>query len=518
MVHLSDFSNSDGDVFIIRLQRMIDRGALMSRYSRTASLDIRDVYEKEFATNPDRGRDFYRKVFTEYGDESIAELVTAQIAMQNVSNIATKIIEEARIGLSYLEKSSRYVNYDVKRGGKYLFLPSEKAGFTGKLAGEYDELCNELFETYSALKGELEAELRARYPFESVFSNETGPSGDQDEKIMMKTYDRSLKSRVFDEIRNLLPSSTLTNLGISGNGRAFLGMIQRLRQYSAPEINHLAEAVYRELREELPELIDTADTDYSRRTVQYNRERDSRSELEGENDSIRLVNLISHDSEDSAMSAIFNARKYLDSTGRASTGNESGGGKNGFMEMLNHEIDIRKNRRHKLGRWFEFTHYTFEVNTNYGSFRDLQRHRMMTIIRKNVTPLFGFDVPPLLSEYEGLKAQYSSVMLKARELWKKLRASFGEEMAQYVVPYGYRYPVLIHANLREIAYFTELRSTPQAHYDLRMISQEMYRKIQVVQPELSRVMKFVDHDDYLFGRLKSEMRKEEKLKKLNSGQ
>ncbi len=106
------FSNFDKNIFLINLESQLDRGALLSRYSRTSSLDIRELYSKEFENNESRGKDFYRRVFLEYGDESVAELVNVQLSIQNISNISAKLIEESRIGLSYLEKSSRYVLID----------------------------------------------------------------------------------------------------------------------------------------------------------------------------------------------------------------------------------------------------------------------------------------------------------------------------------------------------------------------------------------------------------------------
>ena len=108
------FSNRDRNVFLITAERGIDRGALISRYSRTASLDIREVYDKEFAANSERGSEFYRRVFSDYGDESVAELVFAQVGVQGVSNVVSKMMEDLRIGLSFIEKSSRYVRYDKK--------------------------------------------------------------------------------------------------------------------------------------------------------------------------------------------------------------------------------------------------------------------------------------------------------------------------------------------------------------------------------------------------------------------
>jgi len=128
------FSNEDRDVFIIKTDRMIDRGALMSRYSRASDPDIRSVFHREFEGNQKRSADFYRRIFLEYGDESIAELVTAQVGIQNVSNVISKVIEEIRIGLSYLEKSTRYVAYDRKVDGHYLFMQAEKIGLSGEAA------------------------------------------------------------------------------------------------------------------------------------------------------------------------------------------------------------------------------------------------------------------------------------------------------------------------------------------------------------------------------------------------
>lgn len=499
---------------------MIDRGALMSRYSRATDLDIRDVYEREFAANPDRGKDFYRRVFTEYGDESIAELVTAQIGIQNLSNVATKVIEESRIGLSYLEKSSRYVNYDVRKNGEYLFLHPDAAGIGGNIASSYESYCNELFEGYAELKKELEGRMRERYPLESTISDDIMDSrlidsGDSD-LVLKKSYDRSLKSRVFDEVRNLLPASTLTNMGISGNGRAYLGMILRLRQHAIPELRSIAESVFNELQMELPELIDTANTDYSRKTVDYNVMRDSTPELKGDVSAGPVVSLLSHDNEEEAMKKVFRAREYLGCTDCVSDSSSYEANLPEYEKILEAEISIRQNRRHKPGRWYEFTNFTFEVNTNFGSFRDLQRHRMMTIIRKKISPVFGFDVPPELGRYPELRQKYEHLMHKGREVWKVIKDAYGEGIAQYAVPYGYRYPVLVGANLRELCYFIELRSTPQAHYDLRYISQEMYRLIQRAHPRLSGIIKFTDMNEYVFGRMKSEVRKEEKLRRLNS--
>ena len=114
------FSNADGQVFAITTPRQVDRGALMSRYSRTDKT-MRRIFLDEFAKNPNRGEEFYRRVLLEYGDDSVAELGEAQVAVEGISNIAAKMIEDRRVGLSYLEKSSRYVAFNQKVGGYYRY-------------------------------------------------------------------------------------------------------------------------------------------------------------------------------------------------------------------------------------------------------------------------------------------------------------------------------------------------------------------------------------------------------------
>src|SRR5919202_704500 len=114
----SHFSNADRAVFALITPRQVDRGALMSRYSRSDKT-MRRIFLDEFLKDPKRGEEFYKRILLEYGDDSVAELGEAQIAIEWISNIAAKKIEDRRIGLSYLEKSSRYVAFDQKVDGKY---------------------------------------------------------------------------------------------------------------------------------------------------------------------------------------------------------------------------------------------------------------------------------------------------------------------------------------------------------------------------------------------------------------
>ena len=161
---LGHFSNADQPVFAITTPKQVDRGALMSRYSRTDK-SMRRVFLDEFLKNPNRGEEFYNRILLEYGDDSVAELGEAHIAIEGLSNIAVKKIEDRRIGLSYLEKSSRYVIWDKKINGKYKFC-REPTLMHSKIADSYLEACNLDFDDYSKNIQPVITHIREKYPIE----------------------------------------------------------------------------------------------------------------------------------------------------------------------------------------------------------------------------------------------------------------------------------------------------------------------------------------------------------------
>ncbi len=523
---MSQFSNEDKDVFVIKLQRMIDRGALISRYSRTANLDIRDLYRKEFEDNENRGADFYRRVFLEYGDESVAELVTAQIGVQNATNVATKVIEEGRIGLSFIEKSSRYVRYDKKVDGKYLFASAEKIGLSPSVAELYEDHCNALFDTYADFYDTLREEIRQEYPitkfdFRDSSDGTQKPFGkladEKDLKMAEKSYESSVRAKALDEIRFMLPASTLTNMGISGNGRAFIALLQRLRHYDTPETVALSESIYAELKEEFPELIDASFSRHGEEMMQYLSRRDSSGSLDLEPaSSPPLVKLVSHDEELTAINRIISLSNFYRNGDLASAMEKVESVPVSERVSIIRELGrIRENRRHKPGRAFESTAYTFQITTNYGAFRDFQRHRFISIIRGDLSTRYGYDIPEMIYMHPDLSERYVSIMELSKKVYSGIKGKDGPRLAQYVVPYAYRYPVIASMNFRELTYFIELRSTPQAHEDLRRIAAGMYDEVKRVQPDLVQVIKFFDNSSYPLGRVAAESRKEEKIRKLD---
>lgn len=519
-----EFSNYDKNVFIINLKKQIDRGALMSRYSRAHDLDIRALWEKEFKNNPERGEKFYERVFVEYGDESIAELVNAQVGVQNVSNLVTKIIEEGRIGLSYIEKSSRYVSYLDKKDGRFLYLEASKTGLPESMWNMYEEECDFLFESYSAILNGVINELYKEYPMENMKFEFQGKEYTYDEiksqygDIVKKAYESAIRSRGLDEARYLLPSSTLTNLGISGNARAYIRLLYRLLSSHLPEARNIGIELKKELTPFLTKLIDSMDKDYGLQQLDYEKSMNSVQFMDEEGYFREEVKLLKFPEDEDASKKLAAAYLFQRSNLDYSTLEKKINLKEIKISPIINEIaSRRKNRRNKVGREAENLPYSFEIATNFGAFREIQRHRTMTIIRKPLTVKFGYQIPPTVLKNKELLELFNDAMKRSAETYFKLK-EYDINLAQYAVTFAHIYPIYIVANLREIIYFTELRSTPQAHFDLRRISQNIYKEIEKVNPSITPLFKFVDHNEYPLGRLRAEIRKEKKLKDLEKDQ
>src|SRR5919205_2267276 len=272
----SHFSNANSDVFAIITPKQVDRGALMSRYSRTDKT-MRRIFLDEFAKNPNRGQEFYERVLLEYGDDSVAELGEAQVAIEWVSNIAAKKIEDHRIGLSYLEKSSRYVAFDRKINGHYKYCREENI-MQSPFADQYIQACDHAFDVYSKNIQSMQKFISETEPidhflfFDCISKQETAYSNLKSQKDIQSAqrgYNSTIKSKTLDTLRGLLPASTLTNLGITGNGRAFEYLLSTIFASNLKEIKMLASQLHSELNQVIPAFIRRANDKYGQALQAY---------------------------------------------------------------------------------------------------------------------------------------------------------------------------------------------------------------------------------------------------------
>ena len=523
---IKHFSNTENSVFAITTPKQVDRGALMSRYSRTDK-DMRRIFLDEFLKNKNRGEEFYTRVLLEYGDDSVAELGSAQIAIEGLSNIAVKKIEDRRIGFSYLEKSSRYVSWDKKINGRYKFY-REPTIMKTRYADKYLEACNLDFEIYTKniqpmLKLIREKDSIENYTFRDKSGKEKKFSQlkDQDKiKSAGRIYNAATKAKALDALRSLLPASTLTNVGITGNGRAFEYLLSILFASELTEDNMLAGQIKQELDTTIKSFVRRSNDRYGKVLQDYlnkikkSAQNTTKISISGMPKKGNMVNLAEVETESKAINSVITALIYEQSPGilfdtiLRQVKKLSMLKKKKIIKDMTH---IRKNRRHRPSRAFEMTEYTFDLVTNFGMFRDFHRHRALTLERQLLTTYHGFDTPQEVKDL-GIQKEFKNCMKNTDIVFNKIRKKFPEE-AQYVVNFAYNYPYMMKMNLREAVHMIELRTVPQGHQDYRIVAQNMYQAINKKHPNLSNIIKFVDMNKYELERFESEKRTEAKRNK-----
>ena len=522
-------TNTDRSVFVLTNLPEVIKGALFSRYSRS-TLGLRTLLLKEFILSEDaefssiqgnsdqasnrkgselaieRARKFYDRILDGYGDDSIGELGGAHLALENVSMLATKVLEDARIGGSPLEKSTRYVSFSDKDSGRYRYYRDPKL-MDSDHAELYVKACDHLFDCYVRLCEPVWAHVRKLLPREEGTSE--------------AAYERSVKARGYDLIRGLLPASTQTNMGIFGNGRFFETLIRKLHLDPLEENRDLGQAAFEELSKVIPSFIRRADrnnnrfqefedyTNFKNSLMQTFHSKQISDELNPPQEmDVQLIEY-DQDAEDRMLAAMlfpFGHGSLQEFTEQLKNIPDS------EKKRLIHEYaELRQNRRHKPGRGIEMPFYTFDIVGDYGIYRDLQRHRMLTQERQLLSTRYGFEKPEEIEE-AGLGEIYDEAMFQAAEAFDQLQKDFPFE-AQYVVPMGYRIRWFMKINLRSLSWMTELRSVPQGHTGYRRIAQQMYLRVRDVHPTLSELMKFVDLEEYPLGRLEAEVRQEAKKQK-----
>jgi len=530
------FTNLERSVFGLKLPQEV-AGALLSRYSRSTK-SLRRTFLNEFLGDPELGlkdllgaqtaasndsaalkkaRAFYDRVLVGYGDDSVAQLGGAHLACENISNVVAKLLEDARIGIAPLEKSTRYVRFDQKdSAGNYLFYREPRI-MASRHRDRYVEVMNLLFETYSKQMEPMIDHVGKSLPIEQLeVRDPTSGKGlsyaeaAKDERLRRwaeTAYRATVRAHACDVLRGYLPAATLTNVGIFGVGQAFEYLLSKLYSHELPEAKELAGAMHGELNQLIPSFVKRAQAnDYLVGTAAAAKVL-ARATLETvSGDTNEPVALIDYDrnAEENIIAAILypHTRESLQQL-RQITARMSAAER---RKILEEHFAKRRHRRDKPGRAFENVYYTFDIVGNLGLYRDLHRHRILTQERQEFTTVHGYDTPPGLDE-AGFKPEFDRCMARAAELYEAIHRDLPCE-AQYVVPFAYKIRWYMKMNLREAVHLCELRTMPQGHPDYRFIAQEMWRKIQEVHPTLAEIGKFIDWKSYRLGRLQSEMRTE----------
>lgn len=520
-------TNLTSNVFVLRNLPEVIKGALFSRYSRS-SLGLRSLLLKDFILNEEtafaaiasqpaigegseveeqliaikKAQNFYDRILDGYGDDSIGELGGAHLAVENVSMIAAKVIEDGRLGGSPLEKSTRYIYFDQKVGGEYLYY-REPILMTSAYRDLYIDTCNHLFDAYSQLIAPLTDQIQRRFPKENDIS-----------KV---AYGAALRAKVLDCLRGLLPACSLTNMGVYGNGRFFEQLIQRLNCHNLAEAQDIGRKSFQELSKVIPSFVRRAEVThkYQKSLSQFVEQTHNELRMLAERHAGHLdtahqagVRLVQYDPD--AVCKVAGALLFPHS--QAALHDLQGECRKMPDEALGRILEAactyRENRRHKSPRALEHALFTFEIVADFGIYRDLQRHRILTQERQLLGCHSGYYLPSELRETE-MEKRYCEAMEIAKKAYDTIAQELPEE-AQYVVPMAYHIHWYFHVNLRELQWICELRSAPAGHPNYRYIAQEMAKQVGAALPLFERFFKFVDYEGYELGRLGQEIRTVEK--------
>jgi thymidylate synthase ThyX len=500
------FTNLDRPVFaLVNLPETV-KGALFARYSRYPGT-LRRLFLDEFADSlpevpvvelgeGERAAKLYETIFLGYGDDSVAQLGGAHIACEWTSNLLTKILQRPRLA-AYLEQSTRYIAYDAQLDGfGYRYYRDPRFG------PAYEAALDELFATYSSL---LEGV--------SAWVDETFPAAEGESPA---AHRRAVRAKALDLVRGILPAASLSHVGIYATGQTYEQLVLHLLAHPLAEARAYGEMLLAELQTVMPSFVTRVPRpDRGGRWIEYLRERNEAAAVVAARlglaaadaaavPSVRLLR--THGSEEELLAAlVYEASAAGEEQALAAVAGLSSEERAALVRDL---VADRENRRHRPGRGFETLTYRFEIVSDYGAFRDLQRHRLLTCQWQRLSPDLGADVPHEVEEAD-LGADYERALETSRAEYERLRSEGLSEEAPYALCLAYRIRYVLELDAREALHLIELRSGREGHPSYRAVALQMRDAIAAVHPSVAAAMTFVDEStEPRLERLLSEMRNE----------
>ena len=504
------FTNLDGPVFALVNLPEVVKGALFARYSRSAK-SLRRLFLDEFVGDLDisgdlgidatiglaRAEQLYDRVFFEYGDDSVAQLGGVHLACEQASNVLTKVLEWGRL-MSYMEKSTRYVAYDSRLpNGRYRYYRDGEI-LDSPLGARYVGDMDRLFDAYAELLPLLQAH----------FSN-LHPKAAEDSDFVWR---QSIRAKAFDALRGMLPAGATSNLGIYASGQAYEALLIRMRAHPLPEARAYADLILEELRKVIPswvKRVDVADRGLAHSSYLETNSASMQelaqsifepSDPTGSSVSVGgapEVRLVDWDPEGEIKVVAAMLYPYTDRPEEVIEERVARMGIEERLEVMRRYVGERTNRRHRPGRALERCDYRFDVISDYGAFRDLQRHRLLTVEWQDLTPAHGYTMPASVVD-AGVSDAYYAAMERSAGLWEALADRFRPAQAAYAVSLAYRIRYVMQFNAREAMHLLELRTSPQGHPEYRQVCQQMHRLIgeRAGHRAIAAMMNFVDTADY----------------------
>ncbi len=493
------FTNLDLPVFALVNLPEVVKGALFARYSRSAKslrrlfldefvgeLDIEGDTTIDATIGLDRAEDLYEKVFVEYGDDSVAQLGGVHLACEQASNLLTKVLERGRLA-SYLEQSTRYIAYDSRADGRYRYYRDPEI-LSSEIGTRYVGELDRLFDTYAELA-----------PLVQDYVRQSTPKAPGDSDFV---YRMAVKAKGLDAVRGILPAAAQSNVGMYGSGQAYEQLLLRMRSHPLPEARSYADLMLTELRKVIPSFVRRVDlpdrggawSDYLQDTREAMEDLAEGLLDESEApDTEARVDLIDFDPDAEVKvvaSMLYSQSRLPEREIERQVRDMSVEDRLRVIRAYNGD---RSNRRHRPGRAMERPFYRFDVLADYGAFRDLQRHRLLTIEWQQLSTRHGYTRPELVDE-AGFADQFDAAMERSSNLYDTLEPAF-ESQASYVVALAYRVRFNFNLNARAAMHMLELRSTPQGHPAYRTVAQQMHEQLSSVAGHhaIADSMTYVNH-------------------------
>ncbi len=387
--------------------------------------------------------------------------------MENVSILATKVIEDNRLA-SFTEKSTRY---QVFNKDTYL-IPSPFKNDQAILK-LYTETSDYIFNQYEIFTNKVSAFLK------TTIAKQSNQSDAQ--------YNAIIKSKTCDVCRYLLTTATQTNVGMTINARTLEHAIKKFLSHPLSEINQIGNIIKTVALEETPTLIKYANASEYLIKTEENLTTNVKELLGTSNPQNKnYVNLVEYEknAEEKLVSALlyrYSTLSYQEIKEKVSTMSN-----HNKEQLIDNALKFRGDYDQPI-RELEHIVYTFDILSDYGAFRDIQRHRICTQTNQLLTCDYGYETPDIIKKV-GLEKDYVLCLEKAKAAYQIISAKYPYE-AQYILPLAFRKRVLITLNLRELHHFISLRSGINGHWFYRMIAQQCYKEIEKVHPLLAKYIR-----------------------------
>jgi thymidylate synthase ThyX len=376
-----------------------------------------------------------------------------------------------------------------------------------ELGPEYEAAMDGLFDAYAEALPRVTAWIDGEYP------GDPSPA-----------RSRAVKAKALDLLRGLLPAASLSHMGIYASGQTYEQLVLHLLAHPLPEAQRYGAWILDAVKGVMPSFVARVERpDRGGRWVEHLQTRDAAAdrwvarlgldrpsaarEEEAAGPSVRLLH-VDGDEEMLLAALLFEAAGVPEEDARIRIAALSTDER---IALLRDLVGERENRRHRPGRGFEALRYRFEVVADYGAFRDLQRHRLLTVQWQRLTPDLGAGVPEEL-ELAGVADLYRGGLERSRAEHARLVGAGLERQAVYALCLGYRIRFVLDMNAREAMHLVELRSGREGHPSYRAVAHELHRQIAAVHPTVAGAMRHVDMDtEPRLERILSEMRTQAKL-------